>query len=73
MSWRSLLSRRYGERGLSGRIMAVVAVAAAGVAVLPAAATGSVRVQAVAGTISTIAGGVGGPGRATEVANFEWM
>ncbi len=45
----------------------MVAVAA-GMAVVPAAAaTGGAQVQA-AGTVSTVAGGVGGPGRGTQVA-----
>ena len=46
---------------------AVVVVVAAGVAAVPMAASGGVRVPA-AGTISTVAGGPGGPAKATRVA-----
>jgi hypothetical protein len=45
----------------------VVVAVAAGVAVMPAAASGSVRAPA-SGTVSTVAGGVGGPAKGTKVA-----
>ena len=54
------------SRARSGWIV-IVAAAVAGVAVMPAAAAGSVGGPA-AGTVSTVAGGVGGPAKATGVA-----
>jgi trimeric autotransporter adhesin len=54
--------------GVGGGLLAVTVVVAAGVGVTPAAAAvGGARALA-AGTISTVAGGVGGPARATGVA-----
>ena len=52
-------------RGVSA--LAVTALAAAGTAGVGASAGAAVAAPPVAGTISTVAGGVGGPARATNV------
>jgi hypothetical protein len=71
--WRGIRARVAGARGAAaaGLVLATLALGAGPAAAQPQAGTAA-RLDAPPGTISTVAGGVGGPARASSVSLGQW-